>query len=86
MFKKLFLGGSTLLLALGLVFGATPVFAQRATDPTSNVPMPPPMLATITSMAARQNLYKSTRGKFDVWFLLRRALRGIPRLTCSPQA
>ena len=52
MFKKLFFGGSTLLLALGLVFGATPVFAHReATDSTSNMPMPPPVLATITSMA-----------------------------------
>jgi len=37
-------------------------------------------------ISARQNLLKYTHGTLDVWFLLQRALRVLPRLTYSPQA
>lgn len=51
MFKKLFMGGLTMLLALGLALSATPAFAQATSPGATPVPL---KLATITSIAIKQ--------------------------------
>ncbi len=49
MFKKLFFGGLALVLALGLAFQASPVFAMAGSGGTAGVPNPP-VLARIRSV------------------------------------
>jgi hypothetical protein len=51
MFKKLFLGGLSMLLVLGLALSATPAFAQSTGPGTGPIITPVPLkLATITNI------------------------------------
>ena len=51
MFKKLFMGGLTMLLALALALSATPAFAQSTSPGATPVPL---NLATITGIAIKE--------------------------------